>query len=127
MARGRGSKTGKVTAGEIRLRSDNAHSTGRLLRTLDRLEVAGKRVLVRADLNVPMTDGRVADDARVRASVVTIDEILDRGGVPVVISHLGRPKGERNAAFTLESLAEPLSRALGNVTVKFATSEGITP
>lgn len=119
----KGSKTGKATAKKIRLCRNNSHPTGRLcmLRTLDGVEVAGKRILVRADFNVPITDGRVADDARIRGSVVTIDEILDRGGVPVVISHLGRPMGDRNVAFTLKILAEPLSQALGNVTVKFAT------
>lgn len=92
-----------------------------MLRTLDRLEVAGKRVLIRADLNVPIANGRIADSARICASVTTIDEIVNRGGLPVVISHLGRPKGKHNAALTLKRLAGPLSRALGNVPVKFAT------
>ena len=60
---------------------------------LDDLEVEGRRVLVRADLNVPLEDGAVAGDLRVRASVPTLEALLERGARLAVCSHLGRPKG----------------------------------
>ena len=65
------------------------------LRILDDLgDVAGKTVFVRADFNVPLEDGKVADDARIRATLPTIMELLDRDAKLVVASHLGRPKGK---------------------------------
>jgi phosphoglycerate kinase len=81
------------------------------LPTLDDLEVAGRRVLVRADLNVPIDGGRITDDFRIRAFLPTLERLLERGGTAVVCSHLGRPKGP-DARYTLAPVAAALSDAL---------------
>ena len=88
-------------------------------RTLDDLDVAGKRVLVRADLNVPVRDGKVTDATRIERLAPTLAAIIERGGKPVVMSHFGRPKGP-DPSQSLRPLVEPLSRALGGRTVHFA-------
>ena len=63
-------------------------------RTLDDLSVKGKRVLVRADLNVPMADGKVTDTTRIRRQALTIRELSERGARVIVLSHFDRPKGK---------------------------------
>jgi phosphoglycerate kinase len=88
-------------------------------RTLDDLDVAGKRVLVRADLNVPIKDGRVTDATRIERLAPTLAAIIERGGKPVVMSHFGRPKGP-DPSQSLRPLIEPLSRASGGRAVHFA-------
>ena len=76
-------------------------------------EVEGKRVLVRADLNVPLDDGRVTDDTRIRAALPTLQLLLERGAAEVVVcSHLGRPKGP-DPAYAIEPVAERLRELLG--------------
>ncbi len=90
------------------------------IRTLDDLEVAGRRVLLRLDLNVPMKDGEVTDATRIERSVPTLKELLAKGAKVVVLSHFGRPKGKRESSMSLEPLREPLSKALGGIPVKFA-------
>jgi len=87
--------------------------------TIDDLDLAGKRVLVRVDFNVPVKDGKVADDLRVRSAAPTISSIIKSGGFPILMSHLGRPKGERIDKFSLEPVVSCLSGILGNP-VKFA-------
>lgn len=88
-------------------------------RTLDDLDVAGKRVLVRADLNVPVKDGKVTDATRIERLAPTIEALLHKGAKIVVMSHFGRPKG-RDPALSLRPLVEPLSRAIGGKAVHFA-------
>jgi len=84
----------------------------RLPRTVESADVAGKRVLVRADLNVPLEDGRVADDTRIRASLPTLRLLLDRGAAEVrVCSHLGRPKGP-DPAYRMEPVRRRLLELL---------------
>ncbi|RWZ61356.1 phosphoglycerate kinase [Labedella populi] len=84
------------------------------LRTLDSLgSLAGKRVIIRCDLNVPVKDGVITDDGRVRASLATINAIVNQGARVVVISHLGRPDGEPNPKYTLAPVAQRLSELLG--------------
>jgi phosphoglycerate kinase len=82
----------------------------RLPRSVETADVAGKRVLVRADLNVPLEDGRVADDTRIRAAVPTLRLLLERGAVDVAVcSHLGRPKtDEDRARFAMTPVAARL-------------------
>jgi len=81
-------------------------------RTLDELNPAGKRVLVRSDLNVPAKDGKVTDTTRIDRSAGTIRELADKGGRVIVLTHFGRPKG-REAKYSQKLLVEPLARALG--------------
>jgi phosphoglycerate kinase len=83
-------------------------------------DVRGKRVLVRSDLNVPLDGDRITDDGRVRASIPTIKELSDRGARVVVTAHLGRPKGEPEARYSLAPVATRLGELLGTH-VAFAT------
>ncbi|MFQ5775621.1 MAG: phosphoglycerate kinase [Kiloniellaceae bacterium] len=89
-------------------------------KTLDDLDVAGKRVLVRVDFNVPMNDGRVTDATRIERSRATIEELARRGARVVLLSHFGRPKGGRVAEMSLRPVAAALSTALGGREVAFA-------
>jgi len=89
-------------------------------RTLDQLDVAGKRVLLRADLNVPVKDGKVSDATRIDRLAPTIGALIQKGARIVVMSHFGRPKG-RDLSQSLRPLVEPLSRAIGGREVHFAT------
>jgi phosphoglycerate kinase len=88
-------------------------------RTLDDLNVAGKRVLLRADLNVPVKDGKVTDATRIERLAPTIEALLRKGAKVVVMSHFGRPKGP-DPSLSLRPLVEPLSRAIGGKPVHFA-------
>jgi phosphoglycerate kinase len=82
-------------------------------KTIDSLDVAGKRVLVRVDLNVPMKAGRVSDATRIERAAPTLTELADKGAKVIVLSHFGRPDGKRVPEMSLKPLAEPLSQALG--------------
>jgi len=88
------------------------------LRTLDSLgSLAGKRVIVRCDLNVPVKDGVITDDGRVRASLPTLNALINQGARVVVVSHLGRPDGAPDTKYTLEPVAQRLSELLGKPVV----------
>jgi phosphoglycerate kinase len=83
------------------------------LRTLRNTDITGKRVLMRADFNVPLKDGAITDDTRIQAAMQSIRYILDQGASLILMSHLGRPKGEKKAEFSLRPVAGRLSELLG--------------
>ena len=87
---------------------------------LEELEVRGKRVFLRCDLNVPLKDGVIKDDGRIRASLPTIQYLLDQGASLVIAAHLGRPKGEAKPELSLAPVAARLGELLG-MPIKFAT------
>jgi len=89
-------------------------------KTIDDLDVNGKRVLVRADLNVPVRDGVVTDTTRIDRSAQTVKDLMAKGACVVVMCHFGRPKGQRVPEMSLRPVVEPLSKALGGVPVAFA-------
>ncbi len=82
-------------------------------KTIRDVDVGGRRVFLRADLNVPLDDGRITDDTRIRASLPTIINLLERGASVILASHLGRPKGKVNDALRLKPVADRLSQLLG--------------
>ncbi len=88
--------------------------------TLDQLDVRGKRVLVRCDLNVPMQEGRVTDATRIERSAQTLDELAKKGARIIILSHFGRPKGRPDPAFSLRPLVGPIESSLGGRKVAFA-------
>src|SRR5260221_7985444 len=82
-------------------------------KTVKDIDIRGKRVLMREDFNVPMADGKVTDDKRIRAALPTIKYILDQGAALVLMSHLGRPTSASDPAFSLRAASEVLSILLG--------------
>ena len=87
------------------------------IKTLDSIDVRGKRVLLRCDLNVPLKDGVITDDGRIKASLPTIKYLLAQGASVVITAHLGRPKGERKPELSLAPVAKRLSDLLGESVV----------
>ncbi|HEY7738833.1 MAG TPA: phosphoglycerate kinase [Candidatus Limnocylindria bacterium] len=80
--------------------------------TVRDVDVRGKRVFLRADLNVPLDDGRITDDTRIRASLPTLVYLLEQGAIVIMASHLGRPHGKVNDAYRLKPVADRLSQLL---------------
>src|ERR1700756_729159 len=89
-------------------------------RTLDDIDVRGKRVLLRADLNVPVKDGVVTDATRIERLAPPIEGLIAKGARVIVISHFGRPQGRPDPAFSLRPLVAPLEKAIGGRNVAFA-------
>ncbi len=90
------------------------------IKTLDTVDVRGKRVLLRCDLNVPLKDGVITDDGRIKASLPTIKYLLAQGASVVITAHLGRPKGERKPELSLAPVSKRLSELLGE-SVEFSS------
>ena len=93
-------------------------------RNLDGLDVKGKRVLVRADLNVPMSDGKVTDATRIERQAPTIRELAEKGARVVVLSHFDRPKGKVVPSMSLRPVAEPLAKEVGRAVAFAADTVG---
>ncbi|MGC1495637.1 MAG: phosphoglycerate kinase [Sulfitobacter sp.] len=92
-------------------------------KSLDDMNVTGKRVLVRVDINVPVEDGRVTDATRIERIVPTVQDILAKGGTPILIAHFGRPKGKMNPEMSLGLVLPALEAALGHKVHLFETLE----
>ena len=89
------------------------------MKTIDDFAVAGQRVLVRDDLNVPLDGGRVADDGRIRGALPTLTALLDRGAKLIICAHLGRPAGQPDPKYSLAPVAARLGE-LYRATEQFA-------
>ena len=87
-------------------------------KTLDDMDLGGKVVLTRVDLNVPVEDGRVTDATRIERIKPTVDDILAKGGEPVLLAHFGRPKGKVVPEMSLAQIREAVEQVLG-VSVAF--------
>ena len=82
-------------------------------KTVKDIDLKGKRVLMRVDFNVPMADGKVTDDKRIKAALPTIKYVLEQGASLLLMSHLGRPKGGPDPEFSLNAASEVLAALLG--------------
>jgi len=95
-------------------------------KTMNDVEVQGKRVFVRVDFNVPMEDGKITDETRIKAALPTIQALVEKGAKVILASHLGRPKGEVKDEFRLTAVGERLSELLGKNVQKLDESIGET-
>src|SRR3990170_3202414 len=93
-------------------------------RSVKDLDLAGKRVFIRVDFNVPIKNGTIGDDTRIRASLPTIQYALEQGATVILASHLGRPKGKPNPEYSLKPVADRLSELLGRPVVFAADCVG---
>ena len=90
-------------------------------KTVKDVEWRGKRALVRCDFNVPLKEGKISDDTRIRAAMPTINYLVEQGAKVVLMSHLGRPEGEPKPEYSLKPVADRLAELLG-APVKFIPS-----
>lgn len=95
-------------------------------KTMNDVEVNGKRVFVRVDFNVPMEDGKITDDTRIRAALPTISSLVEKGAKVILASHLGRPKGEVKEELRLTAVGKHLAELLGKPVTKLDESIGET-
>ncbi|MGE7920000.1 phosphoglycerate kinase [Viridibacillus sp. NPDC093762] len=95
-------------------------------KTMNDVEVNGKRVFVRVDFNVPMEDGKITDDTRIRAALPTISNLVEKGAKVILASHLGRPKGEVKEELRLTAVGNHLAELLGKPVTKLDESIGET-
>ena len=93
-------------------------------KSLEDVNVKGKRVFVRVDFNVPMAEGKVSDDTRIRAAIPTIDYLVKQGAKVILASHLGRPKGEVNEEMRLTAAGERLAELMDKPVKKLDESIG---
>ena len=85
-----------------------------MIKTIDKVNFSDKRVLIRVDFNVPLDDDlKITDYTRILESLPTIDKVIDDGGIPILISHLGRPKGVINQKYSLKPVADYLKDTQG--------------
>lgn len=91
------------------------------MQTIDSYDFSGKKALIRVDFNVPLNENfEITDDTRIRAAIPTIKKVIEKGGSPIIMSHLGRPKDGPQDKYSMRHIVDHLSKLLG-VTVKFAT------
>jgi phosphoglycerate kinase len=88
-------------------------SAGMTIKSLDDFDLSGKRVLIRVDLNVPLKDGKIADATRILRILPTIREVLAKGGLPILLSHFGRPKGQVEPSMSLRRIGDTLREMIG--------------
>lgn len=87
--------------------------------TINQYDFNGKKAIVRVDFNVPLQDGKITDDTRIRGALPTLKLILEKGGALIIMSHMGKPKGKVKPELSLSQIVDAVSAALG-VEVKFA-------
>ena len=83
-------------------------------------DFAGKKAIVRVDFNVPLQDGKITDDTRIKGALPTLKLILEKGGALIIMSHMGKPKGKVKAELSLSQIKDAVAAALGVPEVKFA-------
>ncbi|MBQ2591073.1 MAG: phosphoglycerate kinase, partial [Paludibacteraceae bacterium] len=88
------------------------------MQLIDNYNFAGKKAIVRVDFNVPLKDGKVADDTRIKGALPTLKKVLADGGSLIIMSHMGKPKGQVVAKFSLGQIVDEVSKLLGSP-VKF--------